>query len=171
MAAARQTVVGGVGQSIGLDDLVRVARGESAVVLDTAACERIKKESPPPAKGSPAVGKSAAMQDGAAPSPQPAAADAPSAADAGAISDAATAASDAAADGGADDAVSEAADLSSADTRAALLARLLPLINGQSKVTIAPSQPSDRGSSMPVIRSRLHMTRLNSVRRHRSAWG
>jgi len=141
MAAARQTVVGGVGLSIGLDDLVRVARGESSVVLDTAACDRIKKESPPPAKGSPAVAKPAA-QDDAAPSSQPAAVDArnkagtdAAAAEGAASSDAANDATADAVNGAADEATKEPTDLSADDTRAALLARLLPLVNGQSKVT------------------------------------
>ena len=99
MAAARQTVIGGVGQSVGLDDVVRIARGESAVVLDTAACERIKRESPPPAKGGPT-----------AVTPAVAGEDSPTASDG-------------------------AAALSPEDVRAALLARLLPLVNGRSKVT------------------------------------
>ena len=157
MAAARQTVVGGVGQSIGLDDLVRVARGESSVVLDTAACDRIKKESPPPAKGAPAVGKQAAAQDDAAPSSQPAAVDARDEAgtDAAAPESAAnsSAANDATADvanGAADDAMTEAANLSADDVRAALLARLLPLINGQSKVTRTWTAAQERTMQVSV---------------------
>lgn len=98
-------MIGGVGQSVGLDDVVRVARGESTVVLDTAACERIKKESPPPAKGAPAAEKPAIAHEDSVP----------------------------AADG--------AAALSTEDVRAALLARLLPLVNGRSKVTGVQAQP------------------------------
>ena len=50
MAAIRQVVVGGVGATLNLEDISRVARGEH-VVIDTAAADRIKKESPAPSKG------------------------------------------------------------------------------------------------------------------------
>ena len=149
-------MVGGVGQSLGLDDVVRIARGESTVVLDTAACERIKKESPPPAKLAPAAQNTAAAHSGAAPGLQPAAGKDGGTAAGGAASgaagvsaavdadcDAAIDAPDSAADD-ADDAHGNAADdvpddvdaaeMFFHDTRAALLARLLPLINGHSKV-------------------------------------
>ena len=102
MAAARQLVVGGVGTLPGLEDVVRVARGELAVVLDTAACERIKKESPPPRKAS------EEDED-----------DAPAAV----VREAAANGSD----GG-------SGQLTIEELRAALLARLLPLVNGRSKV-------------------------------------
>ena len=92
-------MVGGVGAQPGLEDVVRVARGELAVVLDTAACERIKKESPPPAKARDAGDE----DDDPAPPAQEAAAD-------------------------------YSGSLTVEQLRAALLARLLPLVNGRSKV-------------------------------------
>lgn len=47
MAAARTVYVGGVGSTLTVDDVAAIAAG-AAVQLDTAALERLKKESPPP---------------------------------------------------------------------------------------------------------------------------
>ena len=102
MAAVRHVVVGGVGASLGLEDIARVARGEQ-VVIDTAAAERIKKESPAPSKGGASV---------PTPSNGPAQ-QAP-----------AQAATDAAAP----------VNLSGEQARSAVLARLMSLVNGHSKV-------------------------------------
>ncbi|KAG1650462.1 hypothetical protein FOA52_005733 [Chlamydomonas sp. UWO 241] len=47
MASIRSLTIGGVGATPSLDDVVRIAGGQP-VVLDTNACDRIKKASPPP---------------------------------------------------------------------------------------------------------------------------
>lgn len=87
--------VGGVGSGVSFEDVARVARGDG-VVLDTAACERLKKDSPPKGAKLNGIGEDAA-------SAQPETA---------------------------------GSWLSVPQTRAALLARLLPLANGRSKLRL-----------------------------------
>ena len=87
--------LGGVGAAVSFEDVARVARGDG-VALDTAARERLKKDSP--AKGA----KIAASEGGAS----------------------------------LQQLAEGASWLSTPQARAALLARLLPLVNGRSKVRV-----------------------------------
>lgn len=106
MAAVRHVVVGGVGASLSLDDIARVARGEE-VVIDTAAAERIKKESPAPSKGASSV-----------PTPSNEPSEVPTLTGEVPVTDAGMTVS-----------------LTGEQTRAAVLARLMSLVNGHSKVS------------------------------------
>lgn len=106
MAAVRHVVVGGVGASLNLDDIARVARGEQ-VVIDTAAAERIKKESPAPSKGAASV-----PTPSNGPTGQP---EAQAATDAAPVT------------------------LSGEQARSAVLARLMSMVNGHSKVQSSPT--------------------------------
>lgn len=125
MAAVRHVVVGGVGASLSLDDIARVARGEE-VVIDTAAAERIKKESPAPSKGAPSV-----------PTPSNEPSEVPTLTGEVPVTDAGTTVS-----------------LSGEQTRAAVLARLMSLVNGHSKV----SPPHQRLMASLIPKSKIRRT-------------
>ena len=132
MAAVRHVVVGGVGASLSLDDIARVARGEQ-VAIDTAAAERIKKESPAPAKGILSV-----------PPPSNEPSEESSQTRVARVTD-----------------VEPPISLTREQARAACLARLMSLVNGHSKVCTGPLRitilatvpsPNDHGHPLIICR-------------------
>jgi hypothetical protein len=110
---AARTIIGAAGSTLSDRDIARMARGGD-VVLDVAASERLKKDSPP--KGSTSAASSA---------------------------DVAAAANDG------------AAWLTVSKTRAVLLARLLPLVNGSSKTRLGVIELIAR-----ILRSEPHLEEL-----------
>jgi hypothetical protein len=131
MAHAKPWTVGGVGATPSLDDVVSVASGH-AIALDGAAAERIKKESPPPKLFE----------------PEPVEPQTPGSSKAAATTAAAGSAAGFAA-GGATDVVAGAAAaaaaaagpgwpscLSREQARAAIVTRLLSIMNGKSGVRL-----------------------------------
>ena len=110
---AARTIIGAAGSTLSDRDIARLARGGD-VVLDAAASERLKKDSPP--KGSTSAASSA---------------------------DVAAAANDV------------AAWLTVPQTRAVLLARLLPLVNGSSKTRLGVIELIAR-----LLRSERHLEEL-----------
>ena len=121
---AARTIIGAAGSTLSDQDIARVARGVD-VVLDTAACERLKKDTPP--KGATAVASSADLA-------------------ADAHDDVAT------------------AWLTAPQTRAVLLARVLPLVNGSSKMRLGVIELVVR-----LLRSEAQLDRLLPVAAERAA--